>query len=150
MSEKTIFMILFFYIGVYVMKKFFRNLFSGYFLVLLILVIELIAFVIVNFFMDDIVNAVITSDKITSDGVRIIIGLVYLLLRVVIFFIAFFIFFKIVNKPEDPEFKIPWIVVMLLMPLFASIMFIIFVNHGLRKIDLILVDASRADYNAHF
>ena len=143
-------MILFFYIGVYVMKKFFRNLFSGYFLVLLILVIELIAFVIVNFFMDDIVNAVITSDKITSDGVRIIIGLVYLLLRVVIFFVAFFIFFKIVNKPEDPEFKIPWIVVMLLMPLFASIMFIIFGNHGLRKRDQILVDASRAAYNAHF
>ncbi len=143
-------MILFFYVGVHVMKKFFRNLFSGYFLVLLILIIELIAFVVVNFFLDDIVESIITSDKITSDGVRVIIGLVYLLLRVVIFFIALFIFFKIVNKPEDPEFKIPWIVVMLLMPLFASILFIIFGNHGLRKRDQILVDASRAAYNAHF
>ena len=60
------------------------------------------------------------------------------------------IFFRIVNKAEDPEFKIPWIVGMLLLPLFTSIIYLIFGNHGLRKKDALIVEASVNAYNAHF
>ena len=131
------------------MKKFIRNLLSGYFLIILILLIELAALVFVQFFLDDVISAFISSEK-TSQDVAIIVTLIYLLLRVAIFFISLAIFFKIINKPEDPEFKIPWIVGMLLLPLFTSVVFIIFGNHGLRKRDRVIVDATRKAYNSHF
>ena len=130
------------------MKKFWRNLFSGYFLVLLVLLIEAAAFVFIQFFLDDVILMIIGAQK--KEEVQIIISIVYLVLRVIIFIIALFIFFRIVNKPEDPEFKIPWIVFMLLLPLFTSVMFLIFGNHGLRKKDALIMEATVAAYNAHF
>ena len=131
------------------MKKFLRNLFSGYFLVLLILLIEVAVFIFVQFFLDDLVARFVGSDA-TNEYIRAIIGLIYLLLRVIIFVIGVIIFFKIVNKPEDPEFKIPWIVGMLLLPLFTSFMFLIFGNHGLSKRDERIVRGSVTAYDPWF
>ena len=131
------------------MKKFFRNLFSGYFLVILILIIELAVVVYVQFFLDDTIAQLIGSDP-TAETVTLIVTLVYLFIRLVIFIVALLIFFKIVNKAEDPEFKIPWIVFMLLFPFFTSVLYLIFGNHGLSKRDRLIVDASVNAYNAHF
>ena len=117
------------------MKKFFRNLLSGYFLVILLLLLELGIIVVLQFFLDDILTAIIGSDQITNEQISAIIVFAYMGLRIVAFIVAFFIFFRIVNKPEDPEFKIPWIVGMLLLPLFTSVIFLIFGNHGLRRKD---------------
>ena len=132
------------------MKKFFRNLFSGYFLCLLILVIELGAFIVFQFFFDDLANIVIDYLEIDASWTQFVIGGIYFLLRFVIFLIALIIFFKIINKAEDPEFKIPWIVGMLLLPLFVSVVFLIFGNHGLRKKDKRVVEASLKEYEPHF
>ena len=132
------------------MKKFFRNLFSGYFLVLLILLIELGAFIYVQFFLDDTISKVLTDSNVGTEDLRLILSLIYLLLRLIVFIVSVIIFFRIVNKPEDPEFKIPWIIGMLLMPLFTSIIFIIFGNHGLRKKDQVIIRGSKNAYNAHF
>ena len=132
------------------MKKFIRNLLSGYFLVILLLLIELAIIVVVQFFLDDILTAVIGSEQISSDEIRLIIAFSYMGLRVIAFIVAFFIFFRIVNKPEDPEFKIPWIVGMLLLPLFTSIIFLIFGNHGLRKKDKKIMKAFNKACDEHF
>ena len=132
------------------MKKFLRNLFSGYFLVLLILLLELAIFVYIQFFMDDLVLRIVEANEMDKELVAIIVSLVYLALKLIIFIVALIIFFKIVNKPENPEFKIPWIVGMLLLPFFTSVLFIIFGNHGLRKQDRIIVTATVNSYNAHF
>ena len=132
------------------MKKFIRNLFSGYFLVLLILLIELGIFIVFQFYLDEIVTLIVNDEKFGSEGVRAIISLIYLLARVVVFVVAVIIFFKIVNKPEDPEFKIPWIVGMLLLPFFCSVLFLIFGNHGLRKKDLIILKATKNAFKSHF
>ena len=128
-------------------NRFLRNLMSGYFLVLLILLIELGVFIFVQFFLDDFLLAILGN---ANTNLQIILSLIYLALRLVIFFVALFIFFHIVNKPEDPEFKIPWIVGMLLLPFFTSVVYMIFGNHGLRKKDQIIVEATVAAYNAHF
>ena len=129
------------------MKKFFRNLFSGYFIVLIILLIELAVFIFIQFFLEDTLEFVLGK----ADGeVQLLVIFIYLLLRVVIFFIALFIFFRIVNKPEDPEFKIPWIVGMLLLPFFTSVIFLIFGNHGLNKRDRLIIGATVNAYNSHF
>ena len=129
------------------MKKFLRNLFSGYFLVILLLLIELGAFVVVQFFLEDIIVAIL--GQANNDWVSLIVTLVYLGLRVVIFIVAFIIFFKIIAKQEDPEFKIPWIVGMLLFPFLCSILFLIFGNHGLNRRDKRLVKANIKAYDEY-
>ncbi len=76
--------------------------------------------------------------------------LIFVVLKLVEFLVSLIIFFKIIAKIEDPEFKIPWIVGMLLFPLLFSILFLIFGNHGLRKKDRIIVKATRKAYRYHF
>ncbi len=129
------------------MKKFWRNMLSGYFLVILVLLLEIGVIVAVTVFLDDIIALVAGKQK---EEVQAIVLLVWVVVRIIVFVIAFFIFFRIVNKPEDPEFKIPWIVGMLLLPFFTSIIFLIFGNHGLRKKDGLIMEATVAAYNAHF
>ena len=108
-------------------------------------------FVFVQFFLDDIlVNILSDNQTISSDKVRAIIGVVYLAIRIIIFIVGLIIFFKIINRAEDPEFKIPWIVGMLLLPFFTSMVYLIFGNHGLRKHDRIIVEATVSAYNSHF
>ena len=115
------------------MKKFFRNLFSGYFVVLIILLIELAAFIFIQFFLEDTIAFILGTAAKDNKEVEAIVLLIYILLRIIVFVVSLIIFFKIVNKPEDPEFKIPWIVGMLLLPFFTSVIFLIFGNHGLRR-----------------
>ena len=131
------------------MKKFFRNLFSGYFLVLLILLIEIAVIVYIQFFLEGTIEAILGQDD-TSETVKFIISLSYLALRAASFVIGVIIFFKIINVPEDPEFKIPWIVGMLLLPVFTSVLYLIFGNHGLSKRDRRIIDATRTAYQPHF
>ena len=130
------------------MKKFFRNLFSGYFLVLIILLFELAAIVFFYFFLDETISAIV-QDANTSELVRFIASFVYVGLRIFIFAVGVVIFFKIIAKQEDPEFKIPWIVGMLLLPLFVSVIYIIFGNHGLRKKDKKLIEANKQAYDQY-
>ena len=134
------------------MKKFWRNLLSGYFLVLLILLIELAIFIFMQFFLDTVVEIFLEQYNVdaNADLVRVIVSLVYLTARLVIFIVAVIIFFKIINKPEDPEFKIPWIIGMLLLPFFCSVLFAIFGNHGLRKKDRFIVENTLKRFQPYF
>ena len=116
------------------MKKFFRNLLSGYLLVLLILLVQIAVVIYMNFYMDDLIAKWLNDGNSTTQ-VKAIITLSYLLFKVLLFVIEVVIFFKIINKEEDPEFKVPWLVCLFLMPLFCMFMFLIFGNHGLRKKD---------------
>ena len=45
------------------------------------------------------------------------------------------IFFKIVNKKETPEYKIPWIVLILLLPLFGIAIYLLFANQKIKPKD---------------
>ena len=134
---------------VIIMKKILRNIFSGYFLVLLILLLELLAFIAIQFFMDDIVSS-FASNEARSENLRLWVSLAYLLIRLFIFIIAVIIFFKIINKQENPEFKVPWIVTMLLMPFFACMLYLIFANHGLRKKDRKIMEESTIAFKENF
>ena len=134
------------------MKKFFRMLLSGYLLILLVLLIEIAAFLFLQWAMTDegiqtlgIFNNL--EDPSLADG---ILASLYLLLRLLTFILAVIIFFKIVNKPEDPEFKIPWIVGIFILPLFCTFLFLVFGNHGLKRKDKVVISATRNAYNAHF
>ena len=122
---------------------------SGNIVFITLLLLEVIVVLYLQFGLDDLVNRIFGLEENVESGQAIIL-LIYMILRIIGFIIAVIIFFKIINKEEDPEFKIPWIVGMLLLPFFFSIMFIIFGNHGLRKQDRLIVKATRNAYHAHF
>ena len=90
------------------MKKFIRNLFSGYLLIIFLLFIEVALLLIFQFKMDDIVVTVFNLDK-ADVKVTLIVAAAYILFRIIGYVMAFIIFFKILNKAENPEFKIPWL-----------------------------------------
>ena len=127
------------------MKKFFRMLGSGYILILFILLLEIGAVLFLEWLIQG--DGLETLHIINLDEnpplATLITVLVYIGVRLIEFIVALIIFFKIVNKDEDPEFKIPWIVGMLLLPLFFSVLFLIFGNHGLNKRDRLIVDATK-------
>jgi len=128
------------------MKKFFRNIFSGFFLILLMLLLEIAAIIFLQFFLDDALVATGFINDRTSPWVLFSYLAILLITRI----LSLIIFFRIIAKIEDPEFKIPWIAGILTLPFFFSAMYLIFGNHGLRKKDRIIIDASQAANGRHF
>ena len=125
------------------MKKIVRNILSGYFLVLLVLLLEVLALIALQIFGDDLLALMGFNASSLAQAI------IYISVRAVEFIVAFIIFFRIINKAEDPEFKIPWLVAMLLLPLFTSVMYLIFGNHGLRRQDKRIVEQSKAHFQEY-
>ena len=136
------------------MKKVLRWLGSGHIFVVLALIIEVFLLLFFEFFGTAISDIIVEMLQITDNDTIVIVNLitlvVYMLIRLAVFIIALLIFFKIVNREEDPEFKIPWIVGMLIFPFFCSVLFLIFGKHELSKKDKLIIKATRNAYNAHF
>ena len=127
------------------MKKLIRNLLSGYLLILLMLLIELAVFIYIEFFLDDTLVKFLNEEEMDI-SIKALISIFYIGLRIFAFVVEVIIFFKIINKQEDPEFKIPWIVGMLLLPFFFAVLFMIFGNHGLKKKDRKILDETIQAY----
>ena len=100
--------------------------------IFLFLLLEIALLIFIQFYLDDFLVQIGLLDENNPIAAAITI-LSYILFKIISFIVGLIIFFKIVNKEEDPEFKIPWIVGMLLLPFFTSIIYLIFGNHGLRK-----------------
>lgn len=130
------------------MKKLRRNLFSGFFLFIFIILIEVMAIVFVQFFMDNVLDLV-WPDSYYLD-VKQIIYLIWTLIRLVETVACVILFFKILNKQEDPEFKIAWLVGIFILPLFVLFIYIIFGNHGLSHREKRVIDVSKASYVPYF
>lgn len=60
---------------------------------------------------------------------------IYLIYRLAITLFELIIFFTIVNKRENPEYKIPWISMLVFAPTITLILYISFGNHALRRGD---------------
>ena len=117
--------------------------------IFLFLLLEIAFLIFVQFYLDDFLVQIGLFDE-NNPIVAAITILSYILFKIIAFIVGLIIFFKIVNKEEDPEFKIPWIVGMLLLPFFTSMIYLIFGNHGLRKKDKLIISATKNAYNAHF
>ena len=126
------------------MKKVLRNIFSGYFIILLILLFELGLFLFLQFYSDDFIDGIVGSDA-TPYELKVAIALVYLMLKGLLFIFEVIVFFKIINRDEDPEFKIPWIVLMIILPLFCMCVYLIFGSHGLKRKDKKIIKASNEE-----
>ena len=129
------------------MKKLRRNLFSGFFLFVFIMIIEILAIVFVQFFMDNVLELVWPDN---TSLVKRIVVLVWTLIRIIEVVAAIIVFFKVLNKQEDPEFKIAWLVGIFIVPLFVLTLYFIFGNHGLTTKEKRVIDVSRATYQPYF
>ena len=123
-------------------KKLRRNLFSGFFLFIFILLLEILVVISFQFFMDDILLSILPENS----DVTALVALTWIFIRIIGYVLAVILFFRIINKQEDPEFKIAWIVGLFLVPFFVMFMYAIFGNHGLSIKEKRVVDVSRASY----
>ncbi|MGN1373459.1 MAG: cardiolipin synthase [Candidatus Coproplasma sp.] len=88
-----------------------KQIFSKFFIVALLLVLQ-VALIVVFFFL---LNVLFTPFII----IEIIIG--------------FLVVLFIINKEDQPEFKVPWLVLILCLPLFGVVCYLLFANPRLTK-----------------
>lgn len=117
------------------MKKLFRFLSSGTLLIGLFLLVEVGVVIILDLGLDEyIIPAIITGTGMDASAqleFAVIYTIVVLALRAFFMILAVILFFRIVNKWEDPEFKIPWLIFLFVFPMVTCVFYLIFANHGL-------------------
>ena len=101
------------------MKKFFRKLFSPLVITAIVSIIEIAAIVVGFYFLQKYLDGII-EPIIVLVAIRIV--------EVIAFMI-------VVNKRENPEYKIPWIILIFLFPIVAIVLYVFFANHGLKRRD---------------
>ena len=120
------------------MKKIRRNFMSGLYLFVLLMIIEVLLVIIIQFLLDNILQAIGASNEW--------IYLIWTLIRLVESIFVIVLYHKILNRAEDPEFKIAWLIFLLIIPLFTAFVYIVFGNHGISKKEERVVELSRATY----
>ena len=60
---------------------------------------------------------------------------IFPLFQLISVLVALVIFFYIINKKECPEFKIPWLVLLFILPFFTIMMYLLFANSKMSKSD---------------
>ena len=115
------------------MKKLRRLLTSGFLFTALFLLVEILIVVFFELGLDTIIFAEIINRNPGSYEILLIINKIFTWIRIVAFVVAVIIFFRIINKYEDPEFKIPWLVFLFVFPVATITFFLIFKNHGLPR-----------------
>ena len=117
------------------MKKLYRKIFSTLFLTVLVSILE-IALIISFLLLIRFVGGLIFDEweVNTEDNLGLILGLS----RFVFGFVEFVFFMVVVNKRENPEYKIPWITLIFITPYLAFVIYLFFANHGLRKYEKVI------------
>lgn len=69
---------------------------------------------------------------------------VFTLFRLISVIIGLTVFFTIVNKKECPEFKIPWLVLLFILPFFTVILYLLFANPKMPKKDYLRLQTIHA------
>lgn len=107
------------------MRKIIRKLFSPTALAIFILLLEVGA----------VVFGIIFIQFILPDDKRMVAGIITNSYRFIALTVELLIYFLVIRKDENPEFKIPWIACLILLPLLTAFFYLIFANHGLRPKD---------------
>ncbi len=120
------------------MKKLRRNLTSGLYLFVLLMIIEVLLLILVQFFIDNILQAIGAA----YDWIYLFWGIIRLTETIFVLVL----YHKILNRAEDPEFKIAWLIFLLIFPIFTAFIYIVFGNHGISKKEERVIELSRATY----
>ena len=120
------------------MKKIRRNFTSGLYLFFVLMLLEILLVVLIQFFLDNI------FENLGINNTWLYLAWSVIKLSEILFVII--LYHKILNRHEDPEFKIAWLIFLLVLPLFTAFIYIIFGNHGISKKEERVVELSRATY----
>ena len=115
------------------MKGFFRKLFSPTTFIIIILVLELAAIGLSYFFIEFVLEDMFPENSIWT-------SLIYLGLRILIWVVEILVFFRIINKYENPEYKVTWLAFMAILPMTTVIMYLLFGHPSLRKKDRKIIE----------
>ncbi len=120
------------------MKKLRRNFMSGLYLFVVLMILEILLIIFVQFFLDIAFEAL----SINSAWISLFWGIVKLL--EVIFVIV--LYYKILCRYEDPEFKIAWLIGLVSLPFFVTMLYLFFGRRGISHKEERVIELSRATY----
>ena len=120
------------------MKKLRRNLTSGLYLFIFLMLIEILLIVLVQFFLEAIFEYLSIDHKWVS--------LFWASVKLLEVIFVLVLYHKILNKHEDPEFKIAWLIGLVALPLFVTFIYLVFSSKGLSKQERRVMELSRATY----
>ena len=115
------------------MKKFLRKLFSPTTFIVRILLFELALIGIGWVVLDTSLESAFPENSIWST-------LIYLGIRFLIWLVEVLVFFRIINKYENPEYKVTWLAFMAVFPMTTVIMYLIFGHPGLKRRDRKIIE----------
>ena len=70
------------------------------------------------------------------------IGAIDEIVILILLIIQVIVFFKVLYRQMDAEFKIPWIIILLILPIIGSVLYLIFGKKNLKKKHAVLLNAS--------
>ena len=118
------------------MKKFWRTIASPKLLFAILIILEIFLIVGGYIFLDSYLAVVLESEvenaKNLADFIKILVVLIF---RVALSIVALLVFFKIINREENPEYKIPWITFLFLFPAITLTFYFVFVRVKMRRKD---------------
>ena len=127
------------------MKNFLRKIFASKVLCFILMFLEFAAVVVLWAFVelrfvDYAAHGTPPHERALVD---LIITIVFYALRAVLYVIDLLVFFKIIIRDENPEYKIPWLALMFLLPIWTIVFYLVFVRNGIRKRDRKIVEPTK-------
>jgi len=109
------------------MKKFGRRITSSLFFTILFSIAEIALIIWALYGLRELI-----SDILTALAMEISDTAVYYSTRIFFSLVELVFFLIVIDKKENPEYKIPWITLIFLNPYLAFVFYLFFANHGLR------------------
>ena len=122
------------------MKKFWRTITSPKLLFALLIIAEILILVGGYVFLEAYLALVLENEvenaATLADNIKI---LVIAVVRVALSVVALVVFFRIINREENPEYKVPWITFLFLFPAITLTFYFVFVRTKMRRKDAKIV-----------
>ena len=127
------------------MKNLLRRIFSSKIVCFALLAIEFIVVVVAWAFIEFRFVDYAAGNKPIAERQQIdfIVTIVFYALRALLYVIDMIVFFKIINREENPEYKIPWLACMFILPVWTITFYLLFMRTKLRKKDRKIVEPTK-------
>ena len=116
------------------MKKFGRRITSSLFFTILFSIAEIALIIWALYGLRELISSILTALAMEISDTA-----VYYTTRVFFSLVEVVFFLIVIDKKENPEYKIPWITLIFLNPYLAFVFYLFFANHGLRMREKIII-----------
>ena len=120
------------------MKKLYRKIFSSLFLTIIVSLLEIAIIILFLLLLRFLGEIVIDFFALNIDQ-----AIAYFISRSVFILVEAIFFLVVVDKNENPEYKIPWITLIIIQPYLAFVIYLFFANHGLGRREKYVVERNK-------